>query len=53
MGLAYMDDGLETPYERDEANDRIDIEAELGEGTACASDDGDEAVYAGHLVEKL
>ena len=50
---SYMDDSLETPDEGNEADDRVDVQAELGERTACASEDGNKSVYPGDLVEEL
>ena len=48
-----MDDSLETPDEGNEADDGVDVQAELGERTACAGEDGDETVHASDLVEEL
>ena len=48
-----MDDSLEAPDEGNEADDRVDVQAELGERTACAGEDGYEPVHTGDLVEEL
>ena len=48
-----MDDSLETPDEGNEADDGVDVQAELGERTACAGEDGYEPIHTGDLVEEL
>ena len=48
-----MENGFETPYERNEADDGVDIKTKLREGASCAGEDSDEAVYASDLVEEL
>ena len=43
----------QAPGERDECQGRIDIEAELRKGAACAGEDCNEAIHACDLVEQL
>lgn len=49
----YLSSGLETPYERNKTNYRVDVEAQLRERAACASENSDQTIHASDFVEKL
>jgi hypothetical protein len=46
-------DDAQAPGERHEGDHGVDVQAQLGEGAACAGEDGNEAVDACDLVEEL
>ena len=51
--MAYPLDGEKAPDEGCECQCRVDVQAELGERTACAGEDGYEPIHTGDLVEEL